>query len=325
MVVKITNYGGIVTSLTAPDKAGKWTDVVLGYNKVEDYIAGSPYFGCITGRYANRIAKGKFTIDGKEYSLATNNDPNHLHGGDVGFDKKVWEAEEVKGKSGVGLKLTRTSPDGEEGYPGALKTTVTYLLTEDNSLDISYEATTDKTTVLNLTHHSYFNLSGEGSGKTILDHELTLNCDKFVPTDDTGIPLDGEQRAVEGSVFDFRKATAIGKRIEADDQQIKNGKGYDHNWIVNGEGIRLAATLHDPESGRVMEVHTDQPGIQFYTGNYLDGSNVGKSGKKYEHRTGLCLETQIHPDSPNQKGFPNAFLKPGETYTHRCIYKFTTK
>ena len=327
MVVKITNYGGIVTAIHVPDRDGKIGDVTLGYNKVEDYIAGSPYFGCITGRYANRIAKGKFKIGDKEYALATNNDPSHLHGGEVGFDKKVWKAEKIETDAGLGLKLTYTSPDGEEGYPGALSTSVTYVLTENNSLDISYEATTDKPTVINLTHHSYFNLAGEGSGKTILDHELTLNADKFVATDATGIPLGGTQD-VEGTVFDFRKSTPIGKRIEADDEQIKNGKGYDHNWVVNGDSgkdLRLAAALYEPTSGRLMEVHTDQPGIQFYTGNYLDGTNVGKSGKKYEHRTGLCLETQIHPDSPNQKGYPKAILNPGETYTHRCNYVFKTK
>jgi aldose 1-epimerase len=321
MVVKITNYGGIVTEIHVPDREGKMADVALGYGGLEDYLAGSPYFGCITGRYANRIAKGMFRIEGKEYSLAKNNGDNHLHGGEVGFDKRVWEAERIEEGGKVGIKLTYSSPDGEEGYPGTLDTTVTYLLTDDNELDIRYAATTDRATVVNLTHHSYFNLAGEGSGETILDHELTLNADRFVATDDAGIPLGGSWE-VKGTVFDFREPRPIGEGIEADDIQIRNGKGYDHHWVVNDEGYRLAARLHEPRSGRTMEVYTDQPGIQFYAGNYLDGTLIGKSGEPYEHRAGLCLETQIHPDSPNQEGFPNAILEPGGVYTHRCTYKF---
>ena len=324
MTVSITNYGGIVTSIVVPDRNGKPGDVACGYDSVEDYIAGSPYFGCITGRYANRIAKGKFSLDGKEYTLAVNNGPNHLHGGEKGFDKKVWKATPKSTEKAVSLKLTYTSPDGEEGYPGNLDCTVTYSVPKDqNALRISYKATTDKATPVNLTNHTYFNLAGHGAG-THLKHSVMINADKFTPTDETGIPT-GELAAVKDTPFDFTKPHKIGARIEAEHEQIKFGKGYDHNWVINQEKpgeMTLAARVVEPTSGRVLEVRTTEPGIQFYTGNYLDGSNVGKSDKKYEHRYAFCLETQKYPDSPNQKGFPSSILKPGETYKQVCVYKF---
>ena len=281
--VKITNYGGIVTELHVPDKAGKLGDVVLGYDKVEDYIAGSPYFGCITGRYCNRIAKGKFSIDDKEYTLATNNGDNHLHGGEVGFDKKVWNAATVKNADSLSLVLTYRSVDGEEGYPGNLDCKVVYTWTNDNALKVEFTALTDKATHANLTHHGYFNLAGAGSGN-VLAHELKLNCSKFVPTDDAGIPT-GKLADVKGTPLDFRKPHAIGARVGSDHEQIVFGKGYDHNWCIDKDapkknGLAHAATVRHFGTGRVMEVHTDQPGIQFYTGNYLDGTNVGKGGKK---------------------------------------------
>ena len=327
MTAKITNYGGTVTQLHVPDSNGQVADVVLGYDQLASYIRASPYFGCITGRYANRIAKGKFSMGGGldtfNYQLATNNGPNHLHGGEVGFDKKVWTAKEVSGPGKAGIELSYTSPDGEEGYPGTLDTTVTYWLNTNNELRIEYRATTDQATHLNLTHHSYFNLAGAGSGD-ILDHKIELFASKFVPTDSTGIPL-GELRSVRGTPFDFLAPHAIGERINADDPQIVAGKGYDHTWVIDGRGMRLAARVTEPASGRVMDVLTDQPGIQFYTGNYLDGSNHGKGDKVYKYRTGLCLETQVFPDSPNRPEYPSSLLEPGDTYTHTCVYRFKTK
>ncbi len=315
--VHIMDLGGTVTSVKVPDREGKLGDVVLGFDTVGDYEARSPFFGCITGRYANRIAKGKFSLDGKEYSLVTNNGPNHLHGGSSGFDKKMWE-----GKEGLGAQVifTRTSPAGEEGYPGALTTRVTYTWTDENALQIEYVCTTDAKTVVNLTNHSYFNLGGAGNG-TILDHELTLQCDKFTPTDDTMIPT-GELRDVAGTPLDFSQATLIGQRIGADFEPLKQGKGYDHNYIINGSGLRKAAKVRDPKTGRTLEVFTDQPGVQLYTGNFLDGTVRGKGGKQYPHRGGFCLETQAYPDTPNKPEFPSCVLSPGETYKHTCIYKF---
>ena len=325
MKAKITNYGGIVTELHVPDKNGDNGDVVLGYDKLSSYIEASPYFGCITGRYANRIAKGRFTIDGNEYKLATNNGDNHLHGGVAGLDKKVWSAKEVKGVGRAGIEFSYLSPDGEEGYPGNLHCKVTYWLTVQNEIEIQYEATTDKSTHLNLTHHSYFNLAGAGSGD-ILDHEVELFADKFVPTDATNIPL-GELAPVKGTPFDFLTPHKIGARIGEKNQQLKVGLGYDHNWVINstGKGIELAARVTEEKSGRVMEVLTDQPGIQFYTGNFLDGSNVGKGGNVYKHRNAFCLETQKFPDSPNNASYPSSLLEPGQTYRHVCIYRFSTK
>jgi aldose 1-epimerase len=327
MSVSITNYGGIVTSIIVPDRDGKPGDVACGYDKVEDYIAGSPYFGAITGRYANRIAGGKFSLDGKEYELATNNAPNHLHGGKIGFDKRVWSPTPKKGGDSVSLELRYKSPDGEEGYPGELSCTVIYSLPKgENALHISYHATTTKATPINLTNHSYFNLAGHGAGEH-LDHEIMINADRFTPTDETAIPT-GELRAVKGTPLDFTTPHKIGERIGANDEQIKFGKGYDHNWVINqkkpGE-LTLAARVYEPTSGRVLETFTTEPGVQFYTGNFLDGTNIGKGGKVYKHRYAFCLETQHFPDSPNQKSFPSTILKPGEKYSHTCIYKFSTK
>ena len=325
MQAKITNYGGIVTQLHVPDQNGELGDVVLGYDKLSSYIKASPYFGCITGRYANRIAKGQFKIGEAAYKLATNNGENHLHGGNVGFDKQVWAAKEVTGLGKAGIELTYLSKDGEEGYPGNLDSKVTYWLTNQNELEIEYEAKTDKATPINLTHHSYFNLAGEGSGN-ILGHEVEIFANTFVPTDAGNIPL-GELKKVTGTPFDFLTPHKIGERIEEKNQQLEFGKGYDHNWVINdnGNSLNLAARVTEPRTGRVMEVLTDQPGIQFYTGNFLDGSNIGKGNKVYNHRNAFCLETQVHPDSPNQPDFPNSILKPGETYRHVCIYRFKTK
>ena len=325
MQAKITNYGGIVTQLHVPDQNGKLGDVVLGYDKLSSYIKASPYFGCITGRYANRIAKGQFKIGEAAYKLATNNGENHLHGGNVGFDKQVWAAKEVTGLGKAGIELTYLSKDGEEGYPGNLDSKVTYWLTNQNELEIEYEAKTDKATPINLTHHSYFNLAGEGSGN-ILGHAVEIFANTFVPTDAGNIPL-GELKKVTGTPFDFLTPHKIGERIEEKNQQLEFGKGYDHNWVINdsGNSLNLAARVTEPRTGRVMEVLTDQPGIQFYTGNFLDGSNIGKGNKVYKHRNAFCLETQVHPDSPNQPDFPNSILKPGETYRHVCIYRFKTK
>lgn len=322
MQVSLLDYGATVKSIMVPDRNGAYANVSLGFSNLDNYREKSPYFGCTAGRYANRIAKGLFSLDGKEYKLETNNGPNHLHGGVRGFDKYVWSARVSETETAV--IFSRRSPDGEEGYPGTLSCKVTYALTNENELKVEYEATTDKPTVLNLTNHTYFNLAGEGD-PTILDHELTLHADQYVATDETNIPT--SIRDVEGTPFDFRKPTAIGERIETDQPQIKFGKGYDHTWVLGRkeEGLVHAATLRDPGSGRVMEIHTDQPGIQFYTGNYLDGSYQGQGGKVYPFRSGLCLETQVFPDSPNhqgQDGWKSCVLRPGETYTHLTIHKF---
>jgi len=325
MKVKITNYGGIVVSLEVPDRNGKWADVVLGYDRLEDYIQNNPYFGCIIGRYGNRIAKGQFTLDGKKYQLACNNFPNHLHGGKVGFDKVLWNAEPFVDEKGPKLRLTYKSPDGEEGYPGNLDVTVVYTLTEDNGLLIEYTATTDQPTIVNLTNHSYFNLSGMES-KTILDHVLWMDADRFTPVDSTLIPT-GELRSVSGTPLDFRKPTKIGERIGSEDMQIRYGQGYDHNYVLNGEmnTFRLVATVVDPFSGRKMEVWTTEPGLQFYSGNFLDGSIKGKRGIVYGHRSGFCLETQHFPDSPNHPEFPSTVLRPGEVYKTKTMYRFLTE
>ncbi len=326
MEVKVTNFGAIITSIKVPDRDGKMADVTLGYDDVSDYInaVDKPYFGAVVGRYGNRIAKGKFTLDGTEYSLPINNDPNSLHGGVIGFDKVVWDAEQV-GDNGV--KLTYLAKDMEQGYPGNITVSVTYTLTDNNEIDIDYEATTDKATPVNVTQHSYFNLKGEGEG-TILDHELTINADRYTPVDKTLIPT-GELASVEGTPFDFRKAKTIGQDIAQENEQLTFGGGYDHNWVLNrtkGDGeLELAATLYEPKSGRMLEVLTTEPGIQFYSGNFLSGVLKGKSGKPYVHRGGLCLETQHYPDSPNQPEFPNTILKPGETYTSKTVFKFSTK
>lgn len=325
---EIMTYGTIVVSLEVPDRDGKMNDIVLGYDNLQGYIDNNPYFGAIVGRYGNRIAKGKFTIDGIEYSLATNNEPGgiacHLHGGIKGFDKVVWKAEPVEQKDAVGVKLTYLSKDGEEGYPGNLNCTVTYLLTNNNELKIEYLATTDKPTAVNLTHHSYFNLTG--CERDILDHQLMLSADKFTPTDAGLIPT-GELRSVKGTVMDFTQLTAIGARINSEYEQIKFGGGYDHNWVLNKQSkeMTLAAKVYEPTTGRVMEVYTTEPGIQFYSGNFLDGTITGKEGKVYKHRYGFCLETQHYPDSPNQPNFPSTVLRPGQKYETTTVYRFSTK
>ena len=324
MQVDILTYGGIVRSIRVPDRNGKVADVSLGCRNVAEYEAQSPYFGALTGRHANRIAKGKFTLDGKEYSLAVNNGPNALHGGLAGFDKRVWGAREVKSKDGVGLSLNYTSPDGEEGFPGTLRTRVTYTLTNDNELKIDYHATTDRPTIVNLTNHTYFNLAGEGSGR-IDDHVLMIAADRFTPVDETLIP-NGELRPVDGTAMDFRRPRAIGPGLADHDEQVKIGGGFDHNWVLNGgRELRLAATVFEPASGRFMEVHTDQPGIQFYSGNFLDGSIIGQSGKPYPRNSGFCLETQQFPDTPNHPEFGSTVLRPGERYRTTTIYKFGTR
>lgn len=322
--VKITNYGGAIISLTVPDKAGKLADVVLGLDTLADYETRSPFFGCVAGRYANRIANGRFTLDGQEYTLATNNGPNHLHGGLAGFDKKVWKARTEKTGEALRLILTHTSPDGDEGYPGALSCEMTYSWNNQDELRIGYTATTDKPTVINLTNHSYFNLAGHGSG-AVLDHVLRLEAAAFTPTDATAIPT-GELRPVEGTPFDFRAPHRVGERIEADDQQIKWGHGYDHNFVIDGEAgqLRPCAELSDPQSGRVMTVQTTEPGVQLYTANFMDNLR-GKDGAVYPKRGGVCLETQHFPDSPNQPDFPTTVLRPGETYRSTTVYAFSTR
>jgi len=325
MEVNIITYGGIITSLKVPNKAGKSEEVAIGFNSLEQYQKPNPYFGALIGRYGNRIAKGKFTLDGKEYSLATNNAPNALHGGPEGFHRVVWTAEEAKGGDAATLKLKYVAKDMEEGYPGNLTVFVTYTLSKDNSLDVLYEATTDKKTIVNLTQHSYFNLSGDFT-KTILDHEVTIDADKLVPVDATLIPT-GELTDVTNTPFDFRKPKKVGAAIEAKDEQLKRGMGYDHCWVLNNQnkGDRFAASAYDPASGRLLEVYTDQPGIQLYTGNFLDGTLPMRNGGTYAHRTGLCLETQHYPDSPNQKDFPTTVLNPGENYKTKTTFKFSVK
>jgi aldose 1-epimerase len=324
MEARITNYGGIVVALKTPDRSGKFADVVLGHDNVEGY-AKSPYFGAIVGRYGNRIANGQFTLQGNTYTLAKNNGPNHLHGGIKGFDKVVWKAEPGNSPEGQSLSLTYVSADGEEGYPGTLTAKVVYVLTNDNALRIDYEATTDKATVVNLTNHSYFNLKDAGT-TTILDHELTLNADSYTPVDKTLIPT-GELAPVEGTPFDFRKPTAIGARIDGDHEQLKFGLGYDHNFVLNrsGEGLSLAATVFEPTTGRRMEVLTTEPGVQFYSGNFLDGTITGRGGAVYQRRSGLCLETQHFPDSPNKPDFPTTTLEPGQTYRTTTVYRFSAQ
>ncbi len=324
MKATITNYGAIVVSLYVPGRDGKFDDVVLGYRTLAEYIKENPYFGAIVGRYGNRIAKGRFKLDDVEYRLATNNGENHLHGGLKGFDKVIWNAEPVKQEDAVGVKLGYLSKDGEEGYPGNLSCTVTYWITNNNELKVQYHATTDKATPVNLTHHSYFNLAGQGKSD-ISDHQLEIFADRFTPVDKGLIPT-GELRPVEGTPMDFRKPIAIGARINAADEQLQFGGGYDHNWVLNnaGSSLALAARVCEPTTGRVMEILTTEPGLQFYSGNFLDGTLTGKEGRVYRHRYGFCLETQHFPDSPNKPNFPNAILRPGETYRSETIYRFST-
>ncbi len=316
MSVKLTNYGGIVTSILIPGPGGTTTDVVLGFDSLQGYLDGHPYFGCIAGRYANRIARGRFELDGKIYTLAQNNGPNHLHGGLEGLDKKIWKASEVIKADEAGVMLSYTSPDGEEGYPGNLDVQVIYTLTHDNRLRIDYIAETDAPTPVNLTHHGYFNLSGQGVG-SILGHELMIDADRYTAVDGTLIPT-GQIPPVEGTPMDFRTLHAIGEKYGQVDG------GYDHNYVLNRPGLEhVAARLWSPETGIVMEVLTTQPGIQFYAGNFLDGTLTGKGGKIYEKNSGLCLETQHFPDSPNQPSFPGTLLRPGETFRHTTIYAFS--
>ena len=320
---RISNYGGIVVSIKVPDRSGQFGDVVLGYDNLDDYVKNNPFFGAMVGRYGNRIAKGKFTLDGKQYTLATNNYPNALHGGLKGFDKVVWEASGATTPAGPSLELRYLSKDGEEGYPGNLSVKAVYTLTDDNGLKLEYTATTDKATVINLTHHSYFNLAGKGD---ILNHQVMIQADRFTPVDSTLIPT-GELRPVDATPFDFRMPTAIGARINQDDEQLKFGNGYDHNWVINkpaGE-LGLMARVYEPATGRVMEVLSTEPGLQFYTGNFLDSTITGKGGWVYKFRNAFCMEPQHYPDSPNHPSFPPVVLKPGETYKNTIIYRFSTR
>lgn len=322
--VAITNFGGAVVSVKVPDRTGKIADVVLGYDSLDGYVNDKSYFGALVGRYANRIAHGQFSLDGVTYKLAKNNGENSLHGGIKGFNKAVWDAKEIASKEGPALQLNYLSKDGEEGYPGNLKVQVVYTLTDANELKIDYSATTDKKTVLNLTNHSYFNLAGQGSSD-ILGHELMIQADRFTPVDAGLIPT-GELRPVAGTPFDFRTKTAIGARISADDEQLKLGKGYDHNWVLtHTAAFSLAARAVEPNSGRVLEVWTTEPGVQFYSGNFLDGTVHGKGGNVYGFRSGFCLETQHFPDSPNHPEFPSTVLNPGERYHSITAYKFSTE
>ena len=318
--LRAMTYGAIIVSLKVPDRAGELGDVVLGYDSLAGYVKSSPYFGAVVGRYGNRIARGKFTLDGTDYTLAVNNGPNALHGGLKGFDKVVWSADTMRTPEGVGIRFSYVSKDGEEGYPGTLTTTVTYTLTDANEVHIAYEATTHKATPLNLTQHSYFNLAGQGD---VLSHVLTVNANRYTPVDSTLIPT-GELAPVAGTPFDFTTPHAIGERISIDHQQLKFGGGYDHNFVLTraDTGLALAAVLKEPTSGRVLEVRTTEPGVQFYSGNFLDGTLTGKGGVVYAHRNGLCLETQHFPDSPNQEVFPNTILRPGQTYRSRTVWRF---
>jgi aldose 1-epimerase len=317
--VTAITYGGIITAIRVPDRTGAMADVVHGFDRLEGYLGGHPYFGAIVGRYGNRIGRAQFALDGQTYKLAANDGPNHLHGGVKGFDKQVWRGEPGQAAS---VTFSRTSPDGEEGYPGTLRVRVTYTLTDADELAIDYEASTDKATPINLTNHSYFNLGGHDSGD-ILGHQLTLYADRYTPADGTLIPT-GELVPVEGTPFDSRTATAIGARIGQDHPQIKYGRGYDHNWVLTrkGGGLQPAARLVDPRSGRTLQVATTEPGIQFYTGNFLDGTLKGKGGTVYAHRSALCLETQHFPDSPNKPGFPSTILQPGQTYRSKTVFTF---
>lgn len=323
--LRAITYGAIIVSLRVPDREGRLGDVVLGHDDLQGYLAKPAYLGALIGRYGNRIAGGRFTLDGRSYTLATNNGPNHLHGGVLGFDKRLWKAEPFERPGTAGLVFTRLSPDGEEGYPGNLDVRVTYTLTDLNEVGFEYSASTDKPTIVNLTQHSYFNLAGDGE-RDVLGHELTIEADRFTPVDRTLIPT-GTLAPVAGTPFDFRKPTAIGLRIGADDEQLRHGGGYDHNFVLNrrGGGLSPAARVFEPTTGRTMEVATTEPGVQFYSGNFLDGSIKGKGGRVYAHRFGLCLETQHFPDSPNRPAFPSTVVRPGRPYRSRTVLTFGTR
>ena len=325
MQAGIITYGGTVVSLTAPDRNGKYADVVLGMDDLAGYERATAFFGALIGRYGNRIGHAQFALGGSTYKLPANDGPNTLHGGPAGFDKKVWTAVPGTSADGQTLELTYVSPDGEAGFPGALTSKVVYTLTAKNELKIDYTATTDKPTVVNLTNHSYFNLAGQGEGD-VLAHEVTINADRFTPVDSTLIPT-GELRPVSGTPFDFTKSTAVGARIEQKDEQLTFGKGYDHNWVLNksAAGLTKAAEVHEPKTGRILEVWTTEPAVQFYTGNFLDGTVHGKGGTTYGRRGALCLETQHYPDSPNKPSFPSTELQPGQTYRTTTIYRFSAK
>lgn len=317
--MKVMNYGGIIVSLEVPDRNGNPLDVILGFDSLRAYEKRNPFFGALVGRYGNRIGKGKFVLDGKAYDLVKNNNGNHLHGGTRGFDKVIWKVDEVAAGDGVAIRLSYLSKDMEEGYPGNLNVEVTYTLTTDNTVVFDYKATTDKKTIVNLTQHTYFNLNG--CKRDVLEHEISLNADKFVPVDEGLIPT-GELRSVEDTPFDFRTPVKIGERINDKDQQIQFGRGYDHCWVINGSGMRVAAEVYDSMSGIEMTVRTTEPGVQFYTGNFLDGTLTGKNGVVYKQRMGFCLETEHFPDSPNQKEFPSVVLNPGDTYSTQTSYQF---
>jgi aldose 1-epimerase len=323
--VRAINYGGIIVSLKTKDRTGKLDDITLGYDDLAGYVKQNPFFGAIVGRYGNRIAKGQFTIDGKTYTLAKNNGPNHLHGGVRGFDKVVWKAEPFQTADTVGVVFSHVSPDGDEGYPGRLSARVTYTLTNKDELRVDYLATTDKPTHVNLTQHAYFNLAGDGT-RDILGHELTIAADRYTPVDSTLIPT-GELAPVEGTPFDFRKPHAIGARIGAAHEQLKHGMGYDHNWVLNrsGSGLVPVVQVVEPTTGRTLDIATTEPGVQFYTGNFLDGTIKGKAGRVYKQRYGFCLETQHYPDSPNKPQFPTTLLRPGQEYKTSTVFTFGVK
>lgn len=321
-ILKLTDFGARITWIEVPDKAGKKDNVTFGFDTFDGMIKGDPYFGAIVGRYANRVAKGKFTLDGTEYTLALNNVPNSLHGGPGGWHSVVWNSEIVENAEFPSVKFTYKSPDMEEGYPGNMDVEVIYTWNDNNEIIMEYNCTTDKKTVLNITNHAYFNLHGAGNGD-ILDHQVTINASKFTPVDSTLIPT-GELRPVEGTPFDFTTAHTVGERIIQPYDQLTLGKGYDHNYVLNNIND-VAATVYDPTTGRVLEVITDQPGVQFYSGNFLDGTLIGHGGKPYKFRSGLCLETQHYPDSPNQASFPTTVLNPGETFKSKTIYRFSVK
>jgi len=325
MEISVINYGGIITSLKAKDRNGKYQDIVLGFNSLPPYEDENPYFGAIIGRYGNRIANGNFKLDGQSYKLDINNPPNHLHGGLKGFHKVVWNPKEIINDRNVSLELTYLSKHMEEGYPGNLDVKVTYTLNNKDELSVGYEAVTDQKTIINLTQHSYFNLSGDFS-EDILDHQIKINADAFLPVDETLIPT-GEIRSVLGSPFDFRKSKLIGQDIDTNNKQIEFGKGYDHCWVINNQsnGLRSVATAYHSESGRVLDVYSDLPGLQFYSGNFLDGTLKSKGEGHYELRSGFCLETQYYPDSPNQQNFPSVILKPGDVYNSNTVFKFSVK